>query len=113
MTLTPNGRETADSGKRLAVTTTSFSCVWANDGNAAAKAKGSAAKRAQVEKIFMKTNDTKEKPSPSSPTVHERYGSTQACNHRVGRYPGWWNNLHRLPKRVFKTLSGCDGSGIG
>jgi hypothetical protein len=21
-------------------------------------------------------------------------------------------NLHRLPKRVFKTLSGCDGSGI-
>jgi hypothetical protein len=48
-------------------------------------------------------------PSPSSPTVHERQGCTQACNHLVGRYPGWWNNLPSLPKRVFKTLSGCDG----
>ena len=36
----------------------------------------------------------------------------ETCNHLVGRYPGWWNDLHRLPKRVFKTLSGCDGSEI-
>ena len=32
--------------------------------------------------------------------------------HLVGRYPGWWRDFHRLPKRLFKALSGCDGSGI-
>ena len=28
----------------------------------------------------------------------------------VGRYPGWWSNPHRLPKRVFKALSDIDES---
>ena len=42
--------------------------------------------------------------------MHGRYGCTQACNQLVGRYPGWWNNLHRLPKCA-NALSGRDGSG--
>jgi hypothetical protein len=49
-------------------------------------------------------------PYPSSPTVPARYNCAQARSYFVGRYPGWWNNLDRLPKRVFKTLSGCDRS---
>jgi len=28
--------------------------------------------------------------SPSSPTVLEHHSCAQACNHLVGRYPGWW-----------------------
>ena len=60
----------------------------------------------------MKKSDTKYKLSPSSPTVHEHHGCTQARIHLVVRYPGWWHNRHRLPKRVFKTLSGCDGGEI-
>jgi hypothetical protein len=28
--------------------------------------------------------------SLSSPTVLEHHSCTQACNHLVGRYPGWW-----------------------
>jgi hypothetical protein len=35
----------------------------------------------------------------------------RAHTHPVGRYPGWWNKLHRLPKRVFKTLSDHDEAG--
>ncbi len=50
--------------------------------------------------------------SPASPPGHERYGnapwrtSTLLAGIRAGG-----NNLHRLPKRVFKTLSDCDESG--
>ena len=43
--------------------------------------------------------------------MHGRHSDTQACHHFIGRYPGWWNNLHRLPKRVFRTLSDHDESG--
>ena len=32
-------------------------------------------------------------------------------SHRIGRYPGWWNNLHRLPK-CGVTLSGVDESAV-
>ena len=35
----------------------------------------------------------------------------KAYDYRVGRYPGWWSNLHRLPKRVFRALSDRDESG--
>ena len=47
--------------------------------------------------------------SPASPPVHERYErdilDKNMHIHLVGRYPGWRNCSHRLPKRVFKTLS--------
>ena len=29
----------------------------------------------------------------------------------VGRYPGWWNNRYRLPKRVYIAPSDLDTSG--
>ena len=55
-------------------------------------------------------------PTGNSPWLPRLGMSTTAVRtahlHLVGRYPGWWSNSHRLPKRVFKTLSGCDGSEI-
>ena len=51
--------------------------------------------------------------SPSSPTVPERHGCTlfeRAATVLAGIRAGGIN-LHRLPKRMFRTLSGCDGDG--
>jgi hypothetical protein len=47
-------RKAAGAAKRVAVTTP-LRCVGAKDGNAAAKAKGSTAGRAEAKTIFMET----------------------------------------------------------
>jgi hypothetical protein len=43
-----------------------------------------------------------------SVTVARKRAATVLAGIRAGG-----SNLHRLPKRLFRTLSGCDGSGIG
>jgi hypothetical protein len=62
--------------------------------------------------VFIIEIRTIKKPSPSSPTVLERHGCAlaRAATVLAGIRAGGINR-HRLPKRVFKTLSGCDGSG--
>lgn len=35
---------------------------------------------------------------PDGAWTHKRRACTQTHHHLVGRYPGWWNNLHRLPR---------------
>ena len=80
---------------RMAVTTTCCSAVALSadcakpevEEKAAARAIGSAAKRARELPVFIGKRPSI-KPSPSSPTAHGRHSCTQACNHFIGRYPG-------------------------
>jgi hypothetical protein len=50
---------------------------------------------------FM-TNQTKQSDVltafPDGAWTHKRHTCMQTHHHLVGRYPGWWNNLHRLPR---------------
>jgi hypothetical protein len=63
--------------------------------------------------VFIIEIRTIKKPSPSSPTVLERHGCAlaRAATVLAGIRAGGIN-LGRLPKRVFRTLSGKDQSGI-
>jgi len=56
--------------------------------------------------------NTSQMPSPPSPTVHGHYEAANECGFTLlaGIRAGE-NNLVRLPKCLFKALSGCGGQG--
>jgi hypothetical protein len=95
---------------RLADTTTASSAVawaWQAKGSEMpqATAQASAAGRTWKKDVFM-MKQQKKMPAPASPPGHKRFESTRTQAHLVGRYPGWRRCFHRLPKRLFKALSG-------
>ncbi len=75
--------------------------VWEKEGKIGAKANGNASRRALEIQVFMSRSSAKALTVVPDSALASRLPA-RACNHLVGRYPGWWNNLHRLPKRMFK-----------
>ena len=103
MTPTAYGAALADWGNRVAVTTVSGSWFWAMAEEMAHSAAGNAAMHVvKVPDFIQEKIPENKEPSPSSPTALGRQDHTRACNRLIGRYPGWWNDLPSLPRRVFK-----------
>ncbi len=95
---------------RVAVTTVSgrLGTVWACAEQATASeasaANVGATAVARGIAVFHGKGKQKQVPSPPSPTVPERHENALCKTHfrLVGRYPGWQNDLHHLPRQLAK-----------
>jgi hypothetical protein len=110
-------RQTRPSTQRSAPTGASKLCVQRT--RAVKREAGTAAPANEGVAGNIMTNQTKQSDVltafPDGAWTHKRHTCMQTHHHLVGRYPGWWNNLHRLPRSAAakqQTQWPVDESGI-